>query len=267
MEGFGQALRRQRQAAGMRQQDLVDALDRVIARSTLANVEVGRENPSARFWRAIQTHLPDWVAPLEPWFAAVHSPDGEPPFELSGNYEILKATYAYTFRDHRAPEEMIQVRHVRSLSDGNNGYGLQLGNASGNFDLDSEALWGGWIQQRQRHQEDGINTLLTRFHFDRVLRQGEEHEFAIRSWVREDDPETAATVRFTRPTREVYLSLNFLGPHPKQAWTFTKEHREDPTPEAPARPSDLLHPTPTGTFAMRIQDPELGRDFGIAWRW
>lgn len=50
----------------MRQQDLVDALDRVIARSTLANVEVGRENPSARLWAAINDKLPEWVPQLEP---------------------------------------------------------------------------------------------------------------------------------------------------------------------------------------------------------
>ncbi|MEL4503547.1 helix-turn-helix transcriptional regulator [Luteococcus sp. H138] len=267
MDGFGQALRRQRQAAGMRQQDLVEALDHVIARSTLANVEVGRENPSARLWRAIEVHLPDWVAPLEPWFAAVHRPAGDPPFEISGNYEILAATYAYTFRDHRAPEEIIQVRQVRSLSDGNDGYGLQLGNQSGNFDLDSEALWGGWIEKHERHQEDGISTLLTRFHFDRSLRRGEVHEFAVRSWVREDEPDTAVTVRFTRPTRNVQLALNFLGPRPEAVWIFAQHNVGDPRAEGPRHRDDIITPLPNGTCTMRIAKPELGRNFGIAWRW
>lgn len=251
----------------MRQQDLVEVLDHVIARSTLANVEVGRENASARFWAAIETHLPDWVAPLEPWFLAAHRPGGDPPFELSGNYEIMSATYAYTFRDHRAPEEIIQVRQVRSLSDGNDGYGLQLGNRSGNFDLDTEPLWGGWIEQHQRYQEDEISALLTRFHFDRTLRRGDIHDFAIRSWVREDEPDNAVTVRFTRPTRNVHLSLNFLGPQPQLVWTFAQEEASAPRPQTPAQRSDVVTASPNGTYFMRVEKPRLGRDFAITWQW
>ncbi|MGO4957689.1 hypothetical protein ACTQ49_10545 [Luteococcus sp. Sow4_B9] len=250
----------------MRQKDLVDALDHVIARSTLANVEVGREKPSNRLWSAIATHLPDWVEPLRPWYDAAHKLNQDPPFELSGPYEILNATYAYTFRDHRAPEEIVQVRRIRALTDGNDGYGLQLSNNSGSFDLDTESLWGGWIERHSRRVEDGENMHLTRFHFDRTLRRGQVHEFATRAWVSHDEPASTVTVMFTRPTGQVSVTLNFLGPRPTQVWSFGPllDGQDEPPPGPPER---MLTATPNGSYAIRLDGPQLARRYGIAWQW
>lgn len=249
----------------MRQKDLVEALDHVIARSTLANVEVGREKPSARLWQAIVVHLPDWVEPLQPWFESVHRLDKEPPFELSGPYEILQATYSYTFRDHRAPEEIIQVRRVRALADGNDGYGLQLSNNSGSFDLDTESLWGGWVERHSRRFADGENLHLTRFHFDRSLRRGQVHEFATRSWVSHDDPASAVTVQFTRPTSQVLLTLNFLGPRPSRVWTYGPLADDVDLPDFSVEKS--LAGSTAGTYSMRLSNPVLGQRHGMAWQW
>lgn len=267
MEGFGQALRHQRMAAGMRQQDLVDALDRVIARSTLANVEVGRENPSARLWAAINQKLPEWVPHLEPWYRRDGRPGSLPPFELSGPYEILEATYAYTFRDHRAPEEILLVRRVRALVDGCDGYGLQLSNNSGTFDLDTEALWGGWIQQHERRLAEDRSAHLTRFHFDRRLQRGEVHEFCTRSWVSHDDPGDTLLVKFTRPTHRVNLSLNFLGPRPRHVWAVGPvTDPDDPSVEV-LDPRRSITSHPNGTCAASLDEPLLGRFHGISWKW
>lgn len=266
VDGFGRALRAQRQAHGMRQADLVSALGNVIARSTLANVEVGRENPSARLWAAINHHLPSWVAPLEPYYRPAHH-SRQPPFELAGPYEIVSATYAYTFREHRAPEEILLRRRVRALADGADGYGLQLSNNSGHFDVEPEAIWGGWVEHHERRMADDDSRHLTRFHFDRVLCAGQEHDFAVRNWVRHDEPAEMVTLMFTRPTGSVQLVLNFLGPQPRQVWTFGPLGPDDEEPNAPASDSCLLTPGPGGSCCLRLERPTLGTLHGISWQW
>lgn len=251
----------------MRQQDLVDALDRVIARSTLANVEVGRENPSARLWAAINDKLPEWVPQLEPWYRRDGRHGGLPPFEISGPFEILDATYAYTFREHRAPEEILLVRRVRATAEGADGYGLKLSNNSGTFDLDTEALWGGWIEQHSRQLDTGHSAHLTRFHFDRRLRRGEVHEFCTRSWVSHDEPGDVVTVKFTRPTQHVTISLNFLGPRPRQVFTFGPLPDDEPEPSGPTHPDQVVQPRPNGSCVMSLEQPKLGCYYGIMWKW
>lgn len=267
VEGFGEALRRQRQAHGLRQKDLVEALDHVIARSTLANVEVGREKPSARLWAAICQYLPDWVEPLQPWFDAAHHVQGGPPFELSGPFEILEATYVYTFREHRAPEEIIQVRRVRALADGADGYGLQLRTDSGHLGLETEALWGGWIEGHSRVVHEGRNRHLTRFHFDRALRRGQVHEFATRAWVDHDEQTNRIAVQFTRLTEQVVLTLNFLGPRPAAVWTFgPHEHLADHD-RTTVDPDRLVSASPNGSYVALVERPPLGAVQGITWSW
>jgi len=267
MDAFGQALKGQRQAAGMRQRDLVEALHHVIARSTLANVEVGREKPSARLWAAIQEYLPQWVPALESWYLASHRPAGDLPFELAGPYEILSASHVFTFREHRCPEELIQVRQVRALSDGCTGYGLSLGNLTGNFSIDAEALWGGWIETHQQCAEDATSSVMTRFHFDRTLRRGDVHEFATRGWVDHDEPTTSVSMVSVRPTALSTQALNFLGPRPELVWRYELTSPDDPIPDAPAARSDVLAPTPGGSCALRVARPVMGRVYGLAWAW
>lgn len=181
---------------------------------------MGRERPSARLCTAICQDLPEWVEPLQPWFDAAHHVQGGPPFELSGPFEILEATYAYTVRDQRAPEEIIQVHRVRTPADGADGAdgcGLQLRNDSGHLGLETEALWGGGIEGHSRAVHEGRSRHLTRFHFDRALRRGQVHEFATRAWVDHEEQAAQIAVQFTRPTEQVVLTVHFLGPRPTAA--------------------------------------------------
>ena len=250
----------------MRQADLVDALDHVIARSTLANVEVGRENPSPRLWQAICTHLPDWVETLEPVYEPTRTVQRELPFELAGPFEIIQATYAYTFRAHRAPEEILQVRRVRATTDGADGYGLKLTNNSGRFDLDTESLWGGWVASHRRDLTHDSSQHLVRFHFDQTLKRGQVHEFATRSWVSHDEPADRVSLGFTRPTGEVTLALNFTGPRPQQVRRFGPLDDIEQSPDEPLG-GDEVTPMPNGSCQLHVKRPILGKIYGLAWAW
>ncbi|GEM_PF-3482000 len=268
VESFGEVLKQLRREDGMRQLDLVDALNGVIARSTLANVEVGRENPSIRLWEAICSNLPHWVSRLEPLYRAKGVAVTPTPFEVSGPFELLEATYVYTFREHRAPEEIVQLRRVRALTDGADGYGLKLMNNSVGFDLDSEALFGGWIEQHERILGPNEHLHLTRFHFDRQLSRGEVHQFATRSWVADDDPGQVVTVRFTRPTMMTQLRLNFLSPNrvPQQVYRFGPLPDPNAEPES-AEGQDPLPAVAPGIYSLRIDSPVLGHLYGVGWEW
>ena len=116
MSEFGAALGRLRSEAGLRQQDVSDRLAGNFARSTLANVESGRERPSARLWKALQDAFPEWTEQLAPTFEAGRAPgvpaaaDDSFLAEVGVPFAIEEVSYVYTWRDHRAPEEIIEVR-------------------------------------------------------------------------------------------------------------------------------------------------------------
>lgn len=268
MDSFGEALKTLRREDGLRQVDLVDALDGVIARSTLANVEVGRENPSVRLWEAICKHRPQWIATLEPLYRGRGIAPVPTPFEISGPYELLEAVYIYNFREHPSPEEIIQLRRVRALADGADGYGLKLINQSPGFDLDTEAMFGGWIEQHERVLGPQQHLHLTRFHFDRTLAHGEVHQFATRAWVSDNDPANVMSVRFTRPTRLVQLRLNFHSPRrrPSRAWTFGPVADPLLEPESGDGLPTLDADAP-GIYTLRIESPLMGHIYGVGWDW
>lgn len=265
MESFGEALRTLRKDAGMRQVDLVEALDRVIARSTLANVEVGRERPSARLWSRIRTTFPEWTETLEPLIPP-HSPADEV-FELSGPFHTIEANYAYTFRDHPSPEEIVQVRRVRATSDGAAEYGLKITSERTDFGLDSEPLFGGWIRRHEHHIDEQRSLYLTRFHFDRPLKTGEEHEFALRSWVAQGDPGRSALVTFTLPTERARITLNFLGGRlPRAVWHF------GPLADPMLVPSDgrgcpEVKAMDPGIYSLHLLHPKPSQCYGMGWAW
>lgn len=136
------------------------------------------------------------------------------------------------------------MRRVRALADGADGYGLQLRTDSGHLGLETEALWGGWIEGHSRVVHEGSNRHLTRFHFDRALRRGQVHEFATRAWVDHDEQTNRIAVQFTRPTEQVVLTLNFLGPArprcgpsgPTSTWPTTTGPRWIPIAWCPPAP-------------------------------
>lgn len=249
----------------MRQIDLVEALDHVIARSTLANVEGGRERPSARFWASLQRCLPDWAEELalcHPDHVAMPS-DGA----RTATYDVLKATYSYTFREHPSPEEILLTRRIRATESGVDGYDLQITSDRSAFGLDSEALFGGWIEHSEHRMGSDDTRFLTRFHFDRTLQAGDEHEFALRSWIRGGDPGCSAQCTFTTPTSQARITLNFLGSRqPAAVWHF------GPVPDPSRVPHrgtgcPRLEALAPGTYSLRLSDPQLHQVYGIGWAW
>mgnify|MGYP000929362662 CR=1 FL=1 len=271
MAPFGDELRRLRTTAGMRQSDLTEALGRVVARSTLANVESGRELPSARLWSAIQRELPDWAEALQSHYDYAREPQisgaDNPLATLAGPFSLTEARYVYTFREHRAPEEIVEVKHVRALKDGADGYVLRMNTDGPSTELDVEVLWGGVIEQSVVRHDGGQTVLLHRLAFDRTLRRGETHSFALRSWItKEDTPPNKVDLRYTIPISLASLHLNFLGPTPRRLWRF------GPLADAiMATDPDLAHGQDiylrNGSASAYFDRPSLNAEYGIAWTW
>ncbi len=271
MSTFGAELRRLRIATGMRQVDLAETLENVIARSTLANVEADREPPSARLWAAIQRQRPDWVAHLQSHYdyARNPQPDGAETrwATLAGPFSLTEARYIYTFREHRAPEEIIEVKHVRALKDGADGYLLRMSSDGPSTELDLEVLWGGIVDQSVARHADGQTIFLHRLAFDRPLRKGETCSFALRYWItKEDTPPNRVDLRYTIPINLASLHLNFLGPTPRRLWRF------GPLADATlATDPGLTHGNDlelrSGSTSAYFDRPNLNAEYGIAWNW
>lgn len=279
-EEFGQHLRDLRLARGWRQSDLVTALGGRLARSTIANVEAGREAPSERLWAALTDHAPDLAELLFPEYqaarAAVAGRTSGPrrrtalkqAFGLGGEVVVEHLSLVYVFRESLAPEEILEVRRVRALRQGADRFGFKLGsNATDGFEVESEALWGGQLVE-ECLQGEKQTVYLRDVRFDRPLRRGEVHEFAIRTWVQRDpEPSSEVTFRFTVPAESVSVQLNFYGSkRPTQAWSFgplADDLQVTRTPD----PSRDLEIGETGTVAARFSTPGAGMTYGIAWSW
>ena len=273
MSIFGENLKNLRLAAGLRQEDLVKQLDGVVARSTLASVESGRERPSPRLWSALERALPEWAAQLQPEYRVARGEsDAAPNGDLrwanpAGPFTLDGARYVYTWRDHRAPEEIIEVRQVRALQDGADAYVLKLDTDGIDSELDAEALWGGRTDQSLVRHEDGRTLVMHRFVLDRPLRRGETTSFALRSWItKECDPPSVVTLTYTIPIREAALHLNFLGPRPSSVWRFGPL-----ADDALARDPDVAArgrvPENGRQASAYFRKPSLNTHYGMAWEW
>lgn len=288
MTSFGSELRRRRVAAGLRQVDLVEALGGSIARSTLANVEVGREPPTERLWGALLAHRPEWARELANLYETARrdttrvrhanrrSPAPTLPLDsdMDGSFLIQSVNYTYVFGHSRAPEEILEVRRVTALTSGVHSYALRFAhNNSTALDLTQEALWGGQLGDHEIQRDDGTTVWLRRFDFDRRLRKGQTHEFALRSWIAADaEPEHAVCFDLTVPAREVTINLLFNGPHPPQeVWSYeARPEVANPTEdEPPTHPDDpsWLYPDEDGRVHCRWRAPDLGVTHGVAWSW
>lgn len=282
MSDFGTCLRTLRLARGWRQQDLVEALEGGIARSTLANVESGREPPTPRLWLLLETHLPDWTPSLTECYRAAREavdrsrrdahPSGESPgggHVLGGPFVVEQFQLALVFRHSRSPEEVIEVRRVRATRSGADAYGLKFERVhQEGFRAETEALWGGSLESDEVVDVDGRTLHLRRVRFSRTLRRGQTHEFALRSWVQQDpEPGTYVNVAFPIPASAVALHLNFLGPEkPHECWHYGPLADEALLPEQ-APLDTLLTPSPGGTVSHHLTGLEPGASYGIAWRW
>ena len=273
---FGDQLRELRRSHGLTQQGLAQEMGQSIARSTLANVEVGREAPSPRLWSLLLARFPDEAPALTGAYETARSEVGgtrrqraandDEPVTLGGPFALERLTLAYTFRESRSPEEVIEVRRLRALARGARHFGLRYESTrAGEFETTSEVLWGGRVTTVP--DPDAPSSVLRRVTFDRPLRRGERHEFGMRTWI-ERDPEPAREVTFcfTVPAQQVVVQLNFLGRvHPRSVSRAGPADSDDEIVRAAheGAPVPLLGRSASATF----QQPELKRLYGVAWDW
>jgi transcriptional regulator with XRE-family HTH domain len=277
MDGFGTALRALRVAEGQTQQRLAREIG--FGRSTLANIEAGREIPSQRFWDALCACRPAWRDRLTPLLTgsqhdATSGPSTplenrafKPPEEwvLGGPFVVERLTFAYIFEHSRSPSEILEVRRVRATRNGADSYGLKLVNTKGTqFESSEEPLWGGDVE----HHAVQSSGYLRRFRFDRVLRRGQTHEFATRHWVERDpDPGTAVMFSMSIPAVAVGIHLHFNGPErPMRTLRFGPLADDRDVPDgAPLEGGVPLRPT--GSASAYFRAPEPGATYGLAWEW
>lgn len=271
MSEFGTELKRLRLEAGLRQIDLVTQLGQVIARSTLAGVESGRELPSIKLWSALREVRPEWTETLRPLYE--HSREqpvtsaGGSLSSLAGPFSLVEARYVYIFRDGPAPEEIIEVRQVRALKDGADSYVLRMATDGPESELDAEVLWGGTLGQSVVKHDLGQTVILHRLDFDHPVRKGEVYSFGLRSRVtKEEDPPTSVELNYTIPVSLASLHLNFRGPSPRQAWRF------GPLADAwLAEAPEVMHAGQLqlrqGSVSAYFRNPSLNAEYGIAWAW
>ena len=280
---FGAALRDARRAAGLTQEDLVERVGRRFARSTLANIETGRERPSERIFTVIVESFPGWEpllrAPFERsrWQPTSTGSAAAPArgaigrrarHALGGPYVLEHLQIVYVFRHSRAPEEIIETRRVRAVASGGDGFGLRFRARSEGFEIEDEVLWGGRLTSSARYDEDGHTTYLQRVDFGKTLRRGQTHEFAVRHWVAHDpDPDTEALFALTLPADEVSMHVKFHGPErPSRVLRVgpLADHclvRDRGALDAAAAVDPRLD------VSEYFRKPEVGALYGVIWDW
>lgn len=272
---FGAQLASLRKAHGLRQKDLVDQLGGGIARSTLANIESGRELPSARLMSLLDQHQPGWAAQLrdsfvqarsQPLPGSVPGPSSEP--VLGGPFVIEQLTLVYLFRHARVPEELVEYRRVRAIRPGAASYGLKLKSQTSQLHVDEEVLFGGVIADSELAHAGATSIYLRRLDFGRSLSRGQRHEFAVRTWLeRDSDPDTEIYFDLTIPAERVTLQANFYGPEtPQHVWSYgpLADPALIPTRPGQGRP---VQPATTGATVAHYTKPQTGMTYGIAWEW
>lgn len=281
MARFGDTLKALRTQAGWRQIDLVEALGNAVARSTLANIESGREPPTPRIWRAICVHLPQWTSSLEPDYRAARdgrnhvvvgrTPDARIDHGASRHSEVTieLIRYVYIFRYSRSPEEIIEVRSVRAQVGGVDGFDLKLATTRQmGFRVDEECLWGGDVVATEYRDSDGVTSYVRRVDFGRRLERGQTHVFAVRSWVTSDpEPGASVSAAFTVPCKRVAFQLNFWGPvRPSHLWRFGPVPDGSVSDEGQAI-GKKLQPSASGAVAAEFRGVRPGCEYGVGWSW
>lgn len=272
---FGEVLRTLRQGDDLTQAELAERLG--MARSTLANIERGQHRPTPRLWLAIADREPTWVAHLSDLYdrerdavprtvGRINGTGLTEPF-LGGPFEIRSIVYNYIFEESRSPNEIIEVRRVKATERGADCFGVLVEREGmPGYRIDQQALWGGELTDTIL-EEGGRTSLWRRFQFDRRLRRGQLHEFAMRSWVeRDSEPGTVIEFRVTRPTQEVAISLAFHGSlRPRSAWAVGPvDHNIEGLPPLGAKSLRLMS---GGSVTARFKKPDQGQWYGLVWDW
>jgi transcriptional regulator with XRE-family HTH domain len=287
MAAFGEMLSELRRSHGLRQSDLVARLTGQFARSTIANVESGREAPSPRLWEALCEAFPDDVDALEDTYLEARrqvgarkgdplsnghlaARSGEVVRPLGGVFTVERRVIAYVFRESRAPEEILEFFQVQARQDAVSSYVTKMwATHNEGFRIDPEMLWGGRLVDNEHVDRDGHTFVLREVQFGRPLQHGERHSFAIRSWVEHDaDPDTGIDVTPTTPTVRIAIHLAFLGSLPTSVWAY------GPVADASLYPRSADEPgarppldNGDGRYSVVFERPELGESYGIDWSW
>jgi transcriptional regulator with XRE-family HTH domain len=283
---FGDRLRRLRDRRALRQSDLATALHGQFARSTLANIESGREAPSPRLWEALQQAFPDDVPDLEESYAAArrrlpsgregpssrkrHTDGSEGSYPFGGPFVIERRDFALIFRESREPEEVMQIIEMRACQDGVSSFVTKMwATRQEGFRANPEMLWGGEIVDAEHVDHDGRTFVMREISFGRALQRGDRHTFALRSWVeRMPLPDTGIDISPTYPTTLIALHLAFLGPPPASVWAYGPVADESLSPaeasEPGARPAQRYG---EGRYSVTFEHPELGESYGVDWSW
>jgi transcriptional regulator with XRE-family HTH domain len=284
MAEFGVVLRAIRKHHGLTQKELAATLD--LSRSTIGTVETGHEAPSAGLVERLCQRFPHSEEELRAAFrsaqeeaeartAAKKQQTGRPESSSDGPSKLLGGPYVlerfdllYTFGHSKAPQEIIELRRVRATKHGAHDFGLKVEQVdSKKFETTTEVLFGGQLTADQRRTPAGETLYLRRIDFGRKLRRGQRHHFGLRYEVERDpEPNTFIIIELTNPTEEVALHLHFTERKPAAIWRYGPLEDERLAPSPQNRDTTLRvdrHGNATATFA----DPELGTNFGIAWRW
>ncbi|WP_121256250.1 helix-turn-helix domain-containing protein [Nocardioides ferulae] len=278
---YAAQLRALRTAAGLRQVDVCERLGGSIARSTLANLETGRESPSTRVRGLIADAFPEWRAALDAAYASdrastAPAPGGALDVEpaagsqlLGGPFVVESLILSYLFHDSRSPSEIIEARRVRARRNGADSYGLKMMHTeSAAFSATSEPLWGGHLETTEHVHGAGRTVFVRRFVFDRRLRRGQSHDFALRTRIDTDpEPGTAVAFDLTIPAEQVTVQLGFRGSERPRGWSaFGPLVDNAQVPEHPGDAPRSSLPA-SGQVSAYFRNPELGTVYGIAWEW
>lgn len=279
---FGDALRDARRAAGLTQEQVIARVGHRFARSTLANIETGRERPSERIFALIVEGFPEWERALagpfgssrrsrvpEPGGPAARRAASRPNrFALGGPYQLEQLQIVYVFQHSQAPEEVLESRRIRAVASGGDGFGLRFRAQSDGLEIEDEVLWGGRLDSSARYDEDGHTTYLQRVDFGRTLRRGQVHDFAVRRWVaRDPNPDTEALFCLSLPAAEVSLHLKFHGPQRP-----SRIRRVGPLADhCLVRDRGALEAAtavdPRTDVSEYFTRPEVGALYGVIWDW
>jgi transcriptional regulator with XRE-family HTH domain len=258
----GVLLRALRAEDGLRQRDVASRLG--VNRSTLANIEAGREPVSGAMLLKVLSAYPHWRVSIE---AGEHRPSV---VGLNASLVIEELTIAYVFLESHSPSEILQIRRVRALRSGISHYALGLRRTDqGTFTLDTQVLWGGRLNELEAGP-DQEGRVLRVVEFPRPLRSGEVHEFAMRSWVeRDDDPGTEVRVAVTTRTKVARIHLACHGTvNFADVWKFGPV----PDPGAGVLPADSPNVEKVDVVAgtpvsVTFRVPECGPTYGVGWAW
>lgn len=176
----------------------------------------------------------------------------------------------YVLRESRSPEEIIELRRLRSLSKGAHDFGLSFARDAEQFEVEPEVLFGGEIVGIDIQELPGKTLIMQLLDFGRTLRKGESHNLGVRYWVERDpDPQDNGHVLIESDyaMEEVGVHVSFWGMEkPSRYWVFEGSPDAAMAPGEPSQGVEL-ELNQHSTLSVEFRKPVTGTYFGVAWRW